>query len=248
MQLRQTATSHINPFRACRVSFAAFLLSFLIAVPSQAQRANFSLDAGEAADRFGGGTRSTDVVGVLDGEVIFYKSPDRDRGADVVVGGELRFPKDTNNHASEQAIYAGPAFHFGKNLSAGVHIQFRRIVLPPEFGVGQVFNRDHMELIELPPFIQYNFLSSRRAFLRAEGGVEFSPRFHNSPAGAEPFPHPQLEHGYMVRATLGYSFGKWYVKATGQTRYFKFNPNIGNPDQLYNWRSDFVTGGVGITF
>lgn len=248
MKLRQSDLFPINHFPARKLFFALIFLSFLTALPSHAQRATFSLDAGEVADRFGYSPRTTGAVGVFDGEVIFYKSPDRDRGADAVAGGEVRFPQDTNNHASEQAIYVGPNFHFGKNLTAGAHVEIRRLVLPPEISPGAVFNRDRIEILELPGFVQYNFGPSRRAFVRAEGGIEFSPRFHNSPAGAEPFPHPQLDHGYSIRGVAGYSFGKWFVKATCQTRYFKFNPNVGNPDLLYNWRSDFITAGVGITF
>jgi hypothetical protein len=53
-----------------------------------------------------------------------------------------------------------------------------------------------------------------------------------------------------VRASAGYNFGQWwYVKASAETRYFKFLTNTtGNPNGLYNWKSNIVTGGVGVRF
>ncbi len=234
--------------RASSFFFTAIFVASLAALPAFAQRGTIAINGGETADRFGGQSRSTGAVAALDGELLVYKSSDRDRGADIAIGGEVRFPQDSNNHASEQAIFGGPAFHFGKHFSAGVHVQIHRLVLPPSFGGGQVFNRDRLEMVEVPGFLQYKFGPDNHFFVRAEGGPEFTPHFKNPPSGAEPFVHPQLDHGYFVRGTLGYNFGRWFVKGTVQTRYFKFNPNVGNPDQVYNWRSDFVTAGVGLNF
>lgn len=234
--------------RAFSFFLAAIFFASLAALPAFSQRGDIAINGGETADHFGGQSRSTGADVALDGEVLVFKSADRDRGADVVFGGEVRFPQDTNNHASEQAIYAGPLFHFGKHFSAGIHVQVHRLALPPEFSGGLVFNRDRFELLEIPGFLEYKFGPDNHFFVRAEGGNEFSPHFKNPPSGPEPFAHPQLDHGYSVRGTLGYNFGKWFVKGTVQTRYFKFNPNVGNPDNVYNWRSDFVTAGVGLNF
>lgn len=245
MKLCQTC-----PVRAFLFFFAAFLIAPLAAMPAYAQRGDIAINGGETADHFGGQSRSTSAIAALDGEVIIFRSPDRDRGADVVAGGEVRFPQDTNNHASEQALFVGPFFHFGKHLSAGIHLQLHRMVLPPEISTGlyPFFNRDRFELLEVPGVVEYKFGPDNHFFVRAEGGPEFSPRFKNPPSGPEPFPHPQLDHGYFVRGTLGYNFGKWFIKGTYQTRYFKFNPDVGNPDNVYNWRNDFATAGVGLNF
>jgi hypothetical protein len=228
--------------------FTAIFLASLAALPAYAQRGDIAINGGETIDHFGGQSQATGAIAALDGQLLVFRSPDRDRGADVVVGGEVRFPQDTNNHASEQAVFGGPVFHFGKHLSAGIHAQIHRLVLPPNFAGGLVFNRDRMELLEIPGVVEYKFGPNNHFFVRAEGGPEFSPHFKNPPSGAEPFDHPQLDHGYFVRGTLGYNFGKWFVKGTYQTRYFKFNPDVGNPDNVYNWRNDFVTAGVGLNF
>jgi hypothetical protein len=236
--------------RAFLLFLAALVLSALAALPASAQRVNIGADVGETADRFGGQPRVTGAVGAIDGEAIVWKSADREHGADIVAGGELRWPEDASNHASEQSIYGGFAFHFGPRLTAGIHLQLHRLVLPPTFGgyPVMVFNRDRMEVLEPNGFVQYKFGPSNRYFIRAEATPEFSPRFHPSPSGAPPFLHPNLDHGYAIRGVLGYNFGKWYVKGTYQTRYFRFETNFNNPDEVYNWRSDFVTGGVGFNF
>ena len=61
-------------------------------------------------------------------------------------------------------------------------------------------------------------------------------------------PHPNLDHGYFVRGSAGYNFGKWYAKATYENRYFRFLNNQNNPNGLYNWRSNLISGGVGFVF
>ena len=33
-----------------------------------------------------------------------------------------------------------------------------------------------------------------------------------------------------------------------ETRYFKFAPTEGNPNNLYNWKSNVISGGVGLIF
>jgi hypothetical protein len=240
--------------RAFSFLFAAMFALAVATIPAHAQRGDIAANVGETMDHFGGQPRETGAVGAIDGEVIAWKSADREHGADIVAGGELRWPEDASDHASEQSIYGGFAFHFGQHLSVGVHIQLHRLVPPPSFasGVvtngGQVFNRDRMEVLEVPGVIQYKFGPNNRAFARIEGAPEFSPRFHPSPSGAPPFLHPNLDHGYVLRGVLGYNFGRWFVKGTYQTRYFRFQTNANNPDQVYNWRSDFVTGGVGFNF
>jgi len=38
------------------------------------------------------------------------------------------------------------------------------------------------------------------------------------------------------------------VKATYENRYFKFVENAGNPSSLYNWKTNLIEGGIGVTF
>jgi|SRR5579859_5415807 len=219
---------------------------FLAAVPAFSQRATLGIDVGQTSDKFGGLSRTSSAVGVLDGEIIVLQSPDKEHGADVVAGTELRFPVNTTNHANEYAFYGGVSFRIKPALSLGFHAQVHQLDAPPSVVDGQIFNRARFRVLELPGFLQYKFGPDKRAFVRAEGGLEFSPKL-KPPANAT-LPNPNFEHGYFMRGVVGYNFGKWYVKGTYENRYFKFTNNIGNPLGLYNWRTDMMTAGVGFVF
>jgi len=221
-------------------------LILLAAVPAYCQRGTFGVEFGQTSDRFGGQSRASGPELGVDGEVIVLQSKDKDHGADVIAGGELRFPIDTQQHAKEIAVYGGVSFRFTPNFSAGFHVQVHRIDLPPTEINNAAFLRSRLSMVELPGFLQYKFGPSKKAFVRGEGGPEFSPHYRDEmPLN---IPDPTLDHGYTVRGTVGYNFGKWYVKGSYETRYFKFLNNIGNPNDLYNWRSDLASGGVGIVF
>jgi len=230
----------------CKTRMLRVCLLLLAAVPAYCQRGTIGIDVGQTADKFGGLKRSTGTVAGIDGEVIVLQSSDKDHGADVLAGGEVRFPVDIANHAKEYALYGGVKFRFTPNFSAGFHIQVHRIYLPPSTLNGGFFNRDRLSVVETPGFLEYKFGGVKHAFLRAEGGPEYTPHFHQIvPSNLN---NPTFDYGYAVRGTVGYVFGKWYLKGTYETRYFKFHPDPGNPGNLYNWRSDSVTGGVGFAF
>jgi hypothetical protein len=163
----------------------------------------------------------------------------------LVAGGEIRLPNDTANHAREYALFAGPRFKV-RDLSIGFNVQVRKIVLPTSLVNNQFFPRDDMELLELPLVFKYNFLSNRRAWVEVQGAPEFSPRFRRH--SSTTLPNPRLDHGYFVQGSVGYTFGMWYAKATYENRYFKFVPDPGNPNNLYNWKSNLISGGVGFSF
>jgi hypothetical protein len=129
-----------------------------------------------------------------------------------------------------------------------VHAQIRKIVLPPANVDNQVFARDSLRLLELPIVIKYKFGPAKKAFVEAQGAPEFSPHFRHSSASLVSLPNPNLDHGYFVRGTVGYTFGNWYAKGTYETRYFKFIENAGNPSSLYNWKSNLISGGIGVSF
>jgi hypothetical protein len=229
-----------------KTPIARVCLFFLATVPAYCQRGTLGVDVGQTSDKFGGLARNKGEEANLQGEMIVLQSSDTEHGADVVAGGELRFPVDTALHAREYALYGGVAFRFNKSLSAGFHIQVHRIYLPPSTVAGQIFNRSRLSLLEVPGFVEYKFGPAKHAFVRGEGGMEFSPRY--KAAAGSVLPNPNLDHGYFVRGSVGYNFGKWYVKGNYETRYFKFRQGLGNPSGLYNWRSDMITGGVGVVF
>jgi hypothetical protein len=235
--------------KLCKTQVVCVCLFFLAALPAVAQqRGNIGIDAGEVSDRFANLSRSTDPMGDVHGEVIILRSNPKENWPDVLAGGEIRFPSDTNHHATELSIYGGLQFHATPSFTAGFHVQVHKLYVPPSNFQGQVFNRDNMELLELPLFLQYKFGSGKHVFVRAEGAPEFRPRFKVPSKVTNPPINPNFDHGYFVRGTLGYDFGKWYAKASYESRYFKFGQSVGNPGGLNNWRSDFVTGGIGLNF
>jgi hypothetical protein len=234
--------------RLCKRQIVQVCLFFLAVIPAFAQRGNIGIDVGEVSDRFGDLPRFTDPVGDINGEVVVIPTTEKGGWPNVLAGGEMRFPSDTQNHATEFAVYGGLGFKVTDNLSAGFHVQIHKIYVPPSSVDNQTFNRDNMELLELPLFGQYKFGTGKHFFVRAEGAPEFSPRFRTSSRGPLPIPTPSFNYGYFVRGTLGYNFGKWFARASYQTRYFNFAQSLGNPAGINNWRSDFVTVGVGLNF
>lgn len=218
----------------------------LAVVPACAQRGTFGIDAGQTTDRFGAlPSMSGPEVGV-DGQFIVLKSNPRKGTPNIVAGGEIRVPFDTQNHAKEYAAFGGPEFNWN-NLTLGAHAQFRKIVLPPSHVDNQFFVRDKMELLEIPIVVKYVFGPAKGGFINLKGGPEFSPRFRSG-GSLTPLPNPNFDHGYFVRGTVGYTLGKWYAKASYETRYFKFIENAGNPNNFYNWKSKLISGGIGIVF
>jgi hypothetical protein len=233
--------------KRCKALAVGVCLAALGVVPAYAQqRGTFGIDAGAVTDKFGALPSVTGAEVGVDGQIIVLKSNPKKGTPNIVVGGEIRLPTDTQNHAKEFAIFGGPEF-VTHNLTIGVHAQIRKIYLPPSTVDNQVFVRDKMELLEIPIVVKYVFGPAKHAFIQAEGAPEFSPRFRSG-GSLTPLPNPNFDHAYFVRGSAGYNFGNWYAKATYETRYFKFVENEGNPTNLYNWKSNLITGGVGFVF
>ena len=241
----------MKPCKADLVRIGLFLLFLLATVPAYCQRGTLDLNVGQVSDQFGSLAPVTGVVLDINGQVTVLKGSVKSGRPSIVGGGEVRAPLDTTNHAEELAVYGGVVFGT-HNLTFEVDGQVRKIYTPPANTDGQIFNRSKMELFELPLTIKYRFGPGKKAFISAQGAPEFSPRFKVSPLASVILPDPVYDHGYMLRGTVGYDFGKWwYVKGTYATRYFNFNPppnDIGNPNKLYNWKSNLITGGVGVRF
>jgi hypothetical protein len=233
--------------KADLVRIGLFLLFLVATVPAFCQRANLGLDVGEISDKFAPLPAFNGVLIDLNGEVTVIKPSAKIGGPAIVAGGELRIPPDTTNHAKEYAVYGGLVFG-SHNFSVGVDGEVRKIYMPQATLDDQVFNRSNMELFELPLTVKYKFGAGKHAFVSATGEPEFTPRFKRSPSATVALPNPTFDHGYMVRGTVGYNFGKWYVKGNYESRYFKFAVGTGNPNNLYNWKSNVITGGVGLNF
>jgi len=232
--------------KLCKTSIA--FLFFLFAIPAYSQKATLGIDVGQTSDKFGGLARTTSVLGDLEGKFTIIERADKEGDPNLVAGGEIRVPADTSSHASEFAVFAGPEFHFGSHFMAGFHAQVRKVYLPSSEVSGQFFDRDKMLLFELPAVVEYKFGSpAKHVFIQAQVSPEFSPHFTVA-TSPPPSPNPNLDHGYTIRGIAGYNFGRWYARATYETRYFQFKQNLGNPNGLYNWRTDAVTGGIGFSF
>lgn len=221
-------------------------LMALAAVPAYCQRGTFGIDVGQSSDKFGALPSVSGLVVGIDGEITILKGNKKEGGASIVAGGEIRLPSDTQNHAKELAVFGGPAFQY-HNLTIEAHAQIRKIYTPPSTVDNQVFVRDKIELLEIPLVFRYNFGSAKHAFIEAQGAPEFSPRFRSN-GSLSPLPNPHFDHGYFVRGTVGYVFGKYYAKASYESRYLKFAADPFNPNGLYNWRTNTISGGVGFAF
>ena len=225
-----------------------FLFLFLLAVvPGYCQRGTIDINAGETSDKFGAVSPVNGPVLDLNGELIVKKPSAKNGGPSIVAGGEVRVPSDDANHAKEFAVYGGLAFGT-HNFSFGVNAQVRRIDLPAATFENQILIRDNLELLQLPIVVKYKFGPDKRAFIDVQGEPEFTPRYRTHGGSLIILPHPDFDHGYTLRGAVGYTFGKWYAKGTYETRYLKFAANPNNPSNLYNWRSNMITGGVGLVF
>lgn len=233
--------------KLCKAYVVRVCLLVLASVPAYCQRGNFGVDVGETSDTFAGLPTNTTAVVDINGEFAVLKYKPKTESPAVVAGGELRFPSDTSNHAKEYAVYGGVHWYFG-NLMVGVDGQVRKIYLPVAFENNQFFARDTMEVVETPIVLRYKFGPGKNAFVEAKGFPEFSPRWHAPTGTALRLPNPNFDHGYFVQGSLGYNFGRWYAKGTFENRYFSFIQNPNNPSNLYNWRTNYITGGVGLVF
>jgi hypothetical protein len=232
--------------KRCKMHLVRVCLFLLAAAPAYCQKSTFGIDVGQTSDKFGGLDSVSGLEADIEGQITVLHSNPKKGGPGIVAGGEIRLPTDTANHAKEFAIFGGPRFQV-RNFSFGVDAQIRKIYLPTANVNGEFFVRDKMELLELPLFLRYNFGTAQRAFIQVQGAPEFTPRFRSNKSLVQ-LPNPNFDHGYLIRGSAGYVFGKWYAKATYETRYFKFLSNQNNPSNLYNWRSNLITGGIGFVF
>jgi hypothetical protein len=235
----------MQPCKSILVRTGLFLVFLLATIPAFSQRGTIGIDAGVTSDKFGAQPQATAPDLGLDGKFNLLKA--KDGGPNIVVGAELRVPSDTSAHAIEYAIFGGPIFPWG-NLSIGFNVGIRKIVQPHAQLPGIILDRYNLELLETPVVLKYKFGPDKRAFIEAQGGPEFTPHFKSSLKSLSGVPHPDFDHGYTIRGSLGYNLGKWYVKGTYETRYFKFLPDVNNPAGMYNWRSNNISGGVGLNF
>ena len=230
--------------KRCKTHLVRVCVFLLASVPAYCQRGTLGIDIGQTSDKFAALSSVNGLVVGIDGQLTVLR---KQNGPSVVAGGEIRVPNDTGNHAREYALFGGPRFQV-RDLSVGFNVQVRKIVLPTANVNNQIFARDSMELLEIPLVLKYNFGPEKRAFIEVQGAPEFDPRFHRPSSTQVILPNPRLDHGYFVRGSAGYTFGKWYAKATYESRYFKFVPDPGNPSNLYNWKSNLISGGVGFSF
>ena len=233
--------------KRCKTQVLGVCLLFLASASVFGQRVTVGLDAGQTSDKFGAQPSTTSFEYGIDGQVTVLKPSEKRGGPGIVAGGEILIPANSANHAKEYAIYGGPMFS-AHNLTIGVNAQIRKIFLPVASFDNQVFNRQNMELLEIPLTVKYSFGSAKHAFVQVQGAPEFSPRFRTAVPNPFSLPNPTLDHGYFLRGSAGYIFGKFYAKVSYETRYFKFDGNAGNPNGIYNWRTDMIMGGVGFAF
>jgi hypothetical protein len=224
------------------------VIAALPAFGQDGDRGFIGLEAGQTSDKFGGLAPVKGPMGGVEGEWIVIKGTEKNATPNIILGGEIRFPSDTSQHASEFAAYLGPHFRAGSHWTIGFNAQVRKLYVPPGQLQGATFNRDKMLIFEIPFVLEYRFGALRHAFVQLQASPEFSGRLNSTVSQPSPLPKPSFDLGYSGRVSAGYIFGKWYAKATYQSRYLKFQQGLGNPLDLYTWHADQITGGVGIVF
>jgi hypothetical protein len=225
-----------------------FLLFLSATIPAYCQRGTLDLNVGATSDKFDSLSSLTSAVLDVNGDVTVIKASAKNGGPSIVAGGEVRVPSDDTNHAKEFAVFGGLAFQVNSNFSIAVHAQVRKVDLPVATVDNQIFVRDNLELVQIPIVLKYKFGPAKRAFIHVQGEPEFTPRFRAQKAVLISLPHPNFDHAYTLRGSVGYNFGKWYAQGTYENRYFKFEENPNNPSNLYNWKSNLITAGVGVNF
>jgi hypothetical protein len=236
--------------KRCKTHLVRACLLLLAAVPAYCQdRGMFGAILGSTSDKFDSLSSSNSLLVGIDGQMAVIKGGGKTNRPSIVGGGEIRLPDDTGNHAREYAFYGGPRFHVRHDLLIGFNAQLRQITLPTANVDNQFFARDRMRLFELPVVIQYKFGPDKRMFVEAQGAPEFTPHWHRPSSNQVALPNPRLDHGYFIRGTVGYTFAKfYYAKAMYENRYFKMVPDLGNPNNLYNWKTNLISGGIGVVF
>jgi hypothetical protein len=232
--------------KRCKTHLVRVCLLILVAVPAWSQRGSLGISVGDSSDKFGALSRVNGLEVGVDGQLTILNENPKSGRPTIVVGGEIRLPSDTANHAKEYALFGGPRFHV-RDLSIGFNVQVHRIILPTEFVDNQFFSRYTLNLLETPLVLRYNFGTDKRVFIELQGAPEYTPHYKRSSASIF-LAHPNFDHGYFVRGSIGYRFGIWYARANYETRYFKFNADPENPNGLYNWKSNLISGGVGFAF
>jgi hypothetical protein len=227
---------------------ALFLLFLVAAVPAYCQRGSIDLNGGETSDKFDTLPTVSGAIVDVNGEVVVKKPSAKNGGPSIVAGGEVRAPSDSTNHAKEFAVFGGVAFQATSNFSIGVNAQLRKIDLPVANLDNQILVRGNLELVQIPIVLKYKFGPEKRFFVHAQGEPEFTPRYRAPKSVLISLPAPNFDHAYTIRGSIGYTFGKLYAQGTYETRYFKFLANPNNPSNLYNWKSNIITAGVGVTF
>lgn len=228
---------------------SGLLLLFLLAtVPAYCQRGSIDINGGETSDKFDSLPTVYGAILDVNGELTVKKPSAKNGGPSIVAGGEVRVPTDDTNHAKEFAVFGGVAFQATSNFSIGVNAQVRKIDLPAASVDNQILVRGNLELLQIPIVLKYKFGPDKRFFVHAQGEPEFTPRYRAPKSVLISLPSPNFDHAYTIRGSLGYTFDKWYVQGTYETRYFKFLPLPSNPSNLYNWKSNMISGGVGVSF
>jgi hypothetical protein len=231
-----------------RTGVFLLFLFLLAAIPAYCQRGTIDINAGQTSDKFGALPSVNGADLDLTGEVAVIQPSAKNGGPSIVAGGEVRVPTDDKNHAKEFAVFGGLAFQARSNFSIGLNVQIRKIDLPSATVNNQILVRYNLELLELPVVLKYKFGAANGAFIEVQGQPEFTPHYRTAAPSLLALPHPNFDHGYTLRGSVGYTFGKWYAKGTYQTRYLRFEQNPNNPSNLYNWKSNMITGGVGLVF
>ena len=189
-------------------------------VPAYGQRGTLDIDAGEVTDKFGAQPQVTAADFGLNGQVTLIQAT-KDGGPSIVAGGELRVPPTPPPMPAStpsSAVRSSPWQFFHRRQRPGPQDSS----CPTLTWMEPSWTATTWNCSNSPSSSDTNSVPTSALSSRPTASPNSLPTTNRLPCQPVGVPHPNFDYGYTVRGSVGYNFGKWYVKGTYETRYFKF--------------------------
>ena len=202
----------MKPCKADLVRIGVCLLFLSAVVPAFAQRGNLGVDVGASLRPVRQHPFRLQRLSRRERRIRHHKTLHQERI--LPASSPAANPRPLRHQQSRQGIrrLRRPALR-----SSRLHHRRRRsgpqnLYSPPPSSDNQILNRDRIELLQIPLVLKYKFGPAKRAFISAQGEPEFTPHYKTISSASVSLPDPGFDHGYTLRGTVGYNFGKWYVQ------------------------------------
>src|SRR5262249_1346521 len=103
--------------KRCKTQVGRVCLFLLAAVPAYCQRGTFGIEVGNTSDKFGALSSVSGLIVGIDGQAAILNANPKNGRPAILIGGEIRLPTDTQNHAKEYAFFGGLRFPVHESFS-----------------------------------------------------------------------------------------------------------------------------------